>query len=1410
MSFTALKLFQGLKLESPESPLATVLFGHRSPLMAPLDDDQSTPVPERRPRQHAYSSSECCDDSIRLAKSAENTPLELLPSPSRHAAPLPPPPPPQTFYMKPSTSRGAASPALSPPCADNIPDRPSPICGVPPNPTRKSRSAADIFESCSTDHYDELSEHPIAANKRGKKSILVESNYDYTPRRCDELQLKRGSTIKVLRRGDDEDGWWYGETLDGQKGFFPQNHVQLAKRKPTEIHSDELQFLGLLGSGGFSVVKAAIYKGMDVAVKIPHSKFSQKEIIEAVREEAGIFQMLSHDNIVEMYGVVVGSEPGLVLELCHDSLANVCSSSKDISLSEEIIGDWGAQIARGMNYLHELNVLHRDLKAANILIKEKVCDCLLNVPSSSSDQMAHRLESLNGFCKKCGGAALNRLTLKIADLGLSKKLQVADCRMSVVGTVPYLAPEVIRDRKCSKAMDVWSFGLVLWEILTGTTPFKGLGPGAIQLQIGTFVKQQIPSSCPADLKNIINSCWRDDPHDRPTFKQLLIQLEKFADKYKTTDSSDRAFLENSLNTLRKSMMEEMTLIAHEMAKKAAELQKREENLKKGERELELNRMMFELQQTLSREPLKEKPQPPKRKQHLTCSDISKPFAAAQNGDENGSLSLVQPNGERRPSLVDTVVGGAGEIAFGSKSNFLQPAGSTNNNSNAYKNSYGSQTLIDQQQNNHLQQPIANNLSSSASSLFGLATLPRTPKKLSRIGHSKKNSDAMVGTPPVAVGSKPSWRQRSNVGEVPSTSTPDLLRLYWGSNASGSNAKDVPIPKDASPRLLHRVNARRVKKDSFSRHTQEDGSGSDERCHIVVSNAVADLENLVEQQGQRYQSSLDHLATPRRAPAPLPPDGGTARSRDHSRSSSATGEGSRTAGKGGKDEGAERGFFRKMPFFKSKDKSPAASGGSGGTCLYQLLGISMTPSRLLPKSAASTPKKSPPKGHPNEKKKSKGSTPDKSNDAFTLTENSKTFVKSGERRLSNTTNANLAAGGLLGRSPQSARSSTDDILSRCSGGGGGNAAGTSAMGRVGAYEKLSDASDTGILENPGYKPPRDFPIKDAVPRKDSTSNVNGYTSKTTSRSPSASPSLHQSSRRGTLVDDTVPCSSYGLIENLSYRPPSDMKAVKSNNAIVTLDSPVEGGVDPGPYHSMNSLDNSSEEGLGGVSYENIAGSGKLGVSTTFEDTGELYVPLSTIQRRVLNASPRVDNNNIPPPPPLSSSNSQPANELCSITNDAYFILGNNNVPQQQQVDQPSGGAYIPLSMQSAWIDQCENNTAGDSILSPCSAVSMLTAGGRPQRPFTLDLKNQPLTPAESGISTAGSSYRSLSSSDQAPQDHAPPPPSIQQQLQTITDFAPRVAPPIPPRLNARRQQQQQHLNDDDSSSRPRLSPVSQSP
>ncbi|VDD94933.1 unnamed protein product [Enterobius vermicularis] len=136
----------------------------------------------------------------------------------------------------------------------------------------------------------------------------------------------------------------------------------------------DLHFTGILGSGGFCVVKSANYEGRAVAVKIPHAKFSQNELLKAVREEAGIFRQLSHRNILTMYGVIAGNEPGLVLELC------------------------------------------------------KVCECYPN--RHGGDLMQQDIPLKDGMCLKCGGVILSRLTLKIADLGLCKKLQYrhVDCR----------------------------------------------------------------------------------------------------------------------------------------------------------------------------------------------------------------------------------------------------------------------------------------------------------------------------------------------------------------------------------------------------------------------------------------------------------------------------------------------------------------------------------------------------------------------------------------------------------------------------------------------------------------------------------------------------------------------------------------------------------------------------------------------------------------------------------------------------------------------------------------------------------------------------------------------------------------------------------------------------------------------
>uniref|UniRef100_A0A158Q824 mitogen-activated protein kinase kinase kinase n=1 Tax=Elaeophora elaphi TaxID=1147741 RepID=A0A158Q824_9BILA len=1125
-------------MESPETPVAPTLFRPHQPMIIGISSGTA----------HAPS-------RIDLQKA-------LLPKP-------------KTFVNHPSTSRACTVESLS----DNVPDRPE----IFSQPKRKSRSVADILASVDTDNSDVRFRHD---DLKPQKSIVVESNYDYTPKRKDELKLKRGATIKVIRR-DGEEGWWYGEKLDGsgKKGFFPQNHVQLAKGLAKEINSNDVQFTGLLGAGGFSVVKSAIYKEKEVAVKIPHSKFSKKEILEAVREEASIFQMLDHGNIVEMYGVIVGDEPALVLELCRDSLAKICSSKKNISLSEEIISNWGVQVARGMSYLHSLNVLHRDLKAANVLIKEKVCDCLLNVEASTDEQLAHSLQARNGVCLKCGGSALNCLTLKIADLGLSKKLRVADCRMSVVGTVPYLAPEVIRDRKCSKAMDVWSFGLVLWEVLTGATPFEGLGPGAVQLQIGTFVKQKIPSSCPPDLRRIIESCWRDDPLKRPTFKELIVELEKFGDKFRTTDPHDQTvFLESSLNTLRKSMMEEISSIASEMARKAEELQKREENLKKGERELKLKTMIFELQQTLSERPPKEKPQPPRRRQHLKCEDISKPYALSK------------------------------DIGTGTALNHIRINGSTD------------------------QLSVVSNTKHVDDTCLGFATLPRIPKKLTL----KNESFDHVGCCPV--------QQR-----VPSKSSPDLLKLYR-------------LPGHSASPKLKRVNACKVKRDSARTSAEEE---VDERCVEVINDK--DLESLLETTThQQPKTFLDHLATPRRV-AQLPPPAKKLAANHHVRSSSIADE--RARSKLSKEE--DRGFFRNIFKRDTKDRSGRVAVTLPKSMLIRSpLGPSTIGSSSILKNMA-------PSKHARIKspmKPKKKYSIDAQSDKYDLNENSKTFVKCGERRISATSSQTCAIYP-VSSSPVSVYYSTDELYS----------------GKRAPYEKLSEASDPATMGNPLYILPKNFPPRDRA----STSAPRIFCSETLQRT-------SKNSSVSTSCDERFSNSGLSTIENFSYKPPNEMNVSRNTMTQITLDSPVEGGVDiDAAKRSSNSL-NSENASF----YEDSSLLIDRPLHGTTLNASDLYVPVSRIEQNLGISSRFLD----------QCSNQK---ESC-VPDDAVH--------------------YISESAQAG----CEHPPEMQAPTLPGAAV-----GYRPQRPYTLDLTSPP-TPAESGISTAGSSYRSFSSTDQGPQDHASQP------------------------------------------------------
>ncbi|NXO23188.1 M3K12 kinase, partial [Cisticola juncidis] len=178
----------------------------------------------------------------------------------------------------------------------------------------------------------------------------------------------------------------------------------------------------------------------------------------------------------------------IIMEFCaQGQLYEVLRAGRKVTPS--LLVDWSMGIAGGMNYLHLHKIIHRDLKSPNMLI--------------TYDDV-----------------------VKISDFGTSKELIDKSTKMSFAGTVAWMAPEVIRNEPVSEKVDIWSFGVVLWELLTGEIPYKDVDSSAIIWGVGSnSLHLPVPSSCPDGFKVLLRQCWNSKPRNRPSFRQILLHLD---------------------------------------------------------------------------------------------------------------------------------------------------------------------------------------------------------------------------------------------------------------------------------------------------------------------------------------------------------------------------------------------------------------------------------------------------------------------------------------------------------------------------------------------------------------------------------------------------------------------------------------------------------------------------------------------------------------------------------------------------------------------------------------------------------------------------------------------------------------------------------------------------------------------
>ncbi|KAG0450732.1 hypothetical protein HPP92_026785, partial [Vanilla planifolia] len=265
-----------------------------------------------------------------------------------------------------------------------------------------------------------------------------------------------------------------------------------------EIPWEDLQIGERIGLGSYGEVYRADWNGTDVAVKKFLDQGLSGDALDLFRSEVKIMLRLRHPNVVLFLGAVTRPPNLSILTefLPRGSLYRLLHRP-NVKLDERRRLKMALDVAKGMNYLHASHptIVHRDLKSPNLLVDRN-------------------------------------WVVKVCDFGLSRlKHHTFLSSKSTAGTPEWMAPEVLRNEPSNEKCDIYSFGVILWELATLRMPWSGMNPMQVVGAVGYQNKRlEIPQEIDPMVANIINNCWESDPSQRPSFAQLLPPLKQLQSK----------------------------------------------------------------------------------------------------------------------------------------------------------------------------------------------------------------------------------------------------------------------------------------------------------------------------------------------------------------------------------------------------------------------------------------------------------------------------------------------------------------------------------------------------------------------------------------------------------------------------------------------------------------------------------------------------------------------------------------------------------------------------------------------------------------------------------------------------------------------------------------------------------------
>lgn len=255
---------------------------------------------------------------------------------------------------------------------------------------------------------------------------------------------------------------------------------------------EDVAVISLLGSGSFGSVFEARWGSRQVAVKVLCTK-------GVVPQEASLGKQLSHPHVLATYDCRIdGENTWILLEIClGGALRKVIDEGyyrldRDACIAIDRACSTALQISKGMQYLHEHDILHGDLSSNNVLMT-------------------------------------TTMTAKVADFGLSRLASVSTVATETYGTVTHMPPELLSKGLLSKSSDVYSFGVILYELLSSQRAYAGLRQSQIfaAKMLPCNEHFALPEAIPSALQHLMWDCLNVEYHARPQFEQVVKRLQDY-------------------------------------------------------------------------------------------------------------------------------------------------------------------------------------------------------------------------------------------------------------------------------------------------------------------------------------------------------------------------------------------------------------------------------------------------------------------------------------------------------------------------------------------------------------------------------------------------------------------------------------------------------------------------------------------------------------------------------------------------------------------------------------------------------------------------------------------------------------------------------------------------------------------